>query len=229
MLVRITRTILLLAAFALLPTSAHAQMALNKVVVDFSGPGAPRDDIKITNVGDETLFVLVEPFQVLNPGTKQQKRVQDRNPGKFGLLVTPNRFVLKAKQSKIMRLVVLRPAEGKDRVYRLTVKPVLGKVEANQTAVKIVFGYDVLVVVRPKGGEPTLAAQRDGKSITFTNTGTTSALLSNGKQCDKAGENCVESPPKRMYVGNTWTVPLKYDTPLDYYVTVGTEIRQEQF
>lgn len=229
MLLKIAAVPLVIAAALALATPAPAQMALNKVVVDFSGPGAPRDDIKISNVGNDTLFVLVEPFQVIDPGTKGQKRVQIRDPGKFGLLVTPNRFVLKPKQSKIMRIVVLKPAEDKDRIYRLTVKPVLGKVAANQTAVKIVFGYDVLVVVRPKGGKPEVSAKREGKSITFTNTGTTSALLSNGKQCDQAGENCVASPPKRLYVGNVWSVPLKYDTPLNYYVTVGTEIRQEQF
>jgi len=223
------RALLIVASALMLPLTAQAQMALNKVVVDFSNPASRRDDIKITNSGNDTLFVLVEPFQILEPGTKAQKRVKVRDPGKFGLLVTPNRFVLKPKQSKIMRIVVLKPAEKRDRIYRLTVKPVIGQVEAAQTAVKIVFGYDVLVVVRPNGGKPELQAKREGKSLTFTNTGTTSALLSNGKQCDKAGENCVDSPPKRIYVGNTWTTELKYDTPVEYYVTVGTEIKQERF
>ncbi len=212
-----------------LSPSAHAQMALNKVVVDFVDPATRRDDIKITNTGKETLFVLVEPAQILNPDTEQQKRTSVRDPGKFGLLVTPNRFVLKAKQSKILRIVILKPAEDKDRIYRLSVKPVLGNVEAQQTAVKVVFGYDVLVIVRPATGKAAVSAKREGKSITFSNTGTTSALLTNGKQCDTAGKNCVEVPPKRLYAGNTWTVPLKFETPVEYYITERTDIRKERY
>jgi P pilus assembly chaperone PapD len=208
---------------------AHADMVLNKVVIDFPGNKVPRDDIKIQNTGDETLFVLVEPFQILNPGTAQQKRERIRDPGKSGLLVTPNRFVLQGKQTKVMRLVVLRPAEKKDRVYRLTVRPVIGKVEAAQTAVKIVIGYDVLVVVRPPGSKGNLEAKRDGKKIVFTNTGQTSVLLSNGKNCDAQEKECVDLPPKRMYVGTEWTLNLTHDTPANYYVTVREEILQKSF
>jgi len=223
------RTALVVMASVMLSISAHAQMALNKVVVDFADPATRRDDIKITNTGSETLFVLVEPAQILDPGTKQQKRLSVRDPGKFGLLVTPNRFVLKAKQSKILRIVVLKPAEDKDRIYRLSVKPILGNVEAQQTAVKVVFGYDVLVVVRPATGKAAVSAKRQGKSITFSNAGTTSALLTNGKQCDNAGKNCADVPPKRLYAGNNWTVPLKYETPVEYYITERTDIRKERF
>jgi P pilus assembly chaperone PapD len=204
-------------------------MVLNKVVIDFPGDKVPRDDIKIQNTGDETLFVLVEPFQILNPGTEKQERVKIRDPGKSGLLVTPNRFVLQAKQTKIMRLVVLKPAEKEDRIYRLTVRPVIGDVKAEQTAVKIVIGYDVLVVVRPAGAQGNLAAKREGKKITFSNSGETSVLLSNGKNCDAEGKNCAELPPRRMYVGNTWSVNLEHDTPAEYYVTVREDIRRKQF
>jgi P pilus assembly chaperone PapD len=209
--------------------SAHAQMALNKVVIDFPGDKVPRDDIKIQNTGDETLFVLVEPFQIINPGMETQKREKIRDPGKAGLLVTPNRFVLQAKQTKVMRLVVLRPAEKKDRVYRLTVRPVVGDVKAEQTAVKIVIGYDVLVVVRPPGSKGNLQAKREGKKITFTNPGETSVLLSNGKNCDANGKDCVDLPPKRMYVGTEWTTELKHDTPAFYYVSVRDKIQQREF
>lgn len=222
--------VLLMAAWLVAMTgTAQADMVLNKVVIDFPGDKVPRDDIKIQNTGDETLFVLVEPFQILNPGTKQQKREKIRDPGKAGLLVTPNRFVLQAKQTKIMRLVVLRPAEKMDRVYRLTVRPVVGDVKANQTAVKIVIGYDVLVVVRPSGAKGNLQSTRDGKKITFTNPGQTSVLLSNGKNCDADGKNCVDLPPKRMYVNTEWTTELKYDTPAVYYVSVRDDILLKEF
>jgi P pilus assembly chaperone PapD len=222
---------LLLFAVILAGTTSPAQadMVLNKVVIDFPGDKVPRDDIKIQNTGDETLFVLVEPFQILNPGMETQKREKIRDPGKAGLLVTPNRFVLQAKQTKVMRLVVLRPAEKKDRVYRLTVRPVVGDVKANQTAVKIVIGYDVLVVVRPPGSKGDLKAKREGKKITFSNPGQTSVLLSNGKNCDADGNDCVDLPPKRMYVDTEWTTELKYDTPAAYYVSVRDDIQRKEF
>jgi P pilus assembly chaperone PapD len=225
------RWMMLLVGVWLVATTgpAQADMVLNKVVIDFHGDKVPRDDIKIQNSGDETLFVLVEPFQILNPGTKDQKREKIRDPGKAGLLVTPNRFVLQAKQTKIMRLVVLKPAEKEDRVYRLTVRPVVGEVKANQTAVKIVIGYDVLVVVRPGGAKGNLQSKRDGKKITFSNSGETSVLLSNGKNCNAKGEDCVDLPPKRLYVGNEWTTELKYDTPAKYYISVRDEILQKEF
>jgi len=221
--------VLSILAWLGLAAPASADMVLNKVVVDFDGKGAPRDDVKIINTGNETLFVLVEPHEVINPGTKEEKRVKIRDPGKSGLLVTPNRFVLQAKQSKSMRLVVLKPADNKDRVYRLTVKPIVGKVQASQTGVKIVIGYDVLVLVRPQGSKPEISAKREGKKLTFTNTGTTSALLTNGKQCDTAGENCIDAAPKRLYAGITWSTDLKYDTPVEYYVTVGQAITRQSF
>ena len=222
--------VLLMAAWLVAMTgTAQADMVLNKVVIDFPGDKVPRDDIKIQNTGDETLFVLVEPFQILNPGTKQQKREKIRDPGKAGLLVTPNRFVLQAKQTKIMRLVVLRPAEEKDRIYRLTVRPVVGDVKAEQTAVKIVIGYDVLVVVRPPGSKGDLQSKRDGKKLTFTNPGQTSVLLSNGKNCNAKGEDCIELPPKRMYVGTEWSTELKHDTPAEYYVSVRDQILRKEF
>ena len=90
-------------------------------------------------------------------------------------------------------------------------------------------GYDVLVVVRPAKAEGNLQAKRDGKKLTFTNTGQTSVLLSNGKNCDVNGENCAELPPKRMYVGNEWSIDLKHDTPAEYYVTVRDDILRKQF
>ena len=220
---------LLLGSLLLQATPSIADMVLNKVVIDFPGNKVPRDDIKIQNTGNDTLFVLVEPQMVVNPGTEAQKRQKMRDPKKFGLLVTPNRFVLQPKQTKVMRLVVLNPAEKEDRVYRLTVKPVIGKVEAAQTAVKIVIGYDVLVIVRPPGSKANLQHKRDGKSVWFSNNGTTSVLLSNGKNCDESGDNCVDIPPKRLYVGNEWKVDLKYDTPLEYYVTVREDIKRLQF
>ena len=46
---------------------ARADMALSKVVVDFTSARAARDDIEITNPADEILYVSIEPAEILTP------------------------------------------------------------------------------------------------------------------------------------------------------------------
>ncbi|RJF87813.1 hypothetical protein D3874_12910 [Oleomonas cavernae] len=47
---------------------ARAQMALNEVVVEFQPGALPREDIEVTNTGEENLYLQVEPREVLARG-----------------------------------------------------------------------------------------------------------------------------------------------------------------
>jgi P pilus assembly chaperone PapD len=227
---RFTLLVAAVAAFvAVTSTGASAQMVLDKVVIDFIPGKAPRDDVVVQNPGKEPLFVVVEPFRVMDPGKPTEQRVEYRDPGELGLLVTPNRFVVQPGQRKVVRFAIIEPAIEEDKIYRVTLKPVVGNVQSSTTAVKVVFGYDLLIIVRPPNAQANISSRREGGKLIVENTGNTNALLSQGKQCDAGGENCVELPPKRMYPGATWEVPLERDTPIEYYVTSGGKVTRETF
>jgi len=222
----------LLAAFLALllaPAPAAAQIALNKVILDFGAGNPLRDDIEVTNTSDERLFVAVEPARVEHPGLADERRVRDRDPAALGLLVSPNRLVIEPRQRKLVRFAVIVPPERQDRIFRVTVKPVVGQLQAAETAVRVLIGYDVLVIARPDGAAADLVAERVGTLLKIRNAGNTNALLSRGRNCDPAGANCVDLPAKRIYPGATWDLPLKWPTEAEFYVSVGNRVTRERF
>ncbi len=191
----------LFAALAGLAAPARAQMILNKVSLEFASGGAPRDDIEVTNSGSETLYVQIEPNRIHDPGTPQEKRVLYRDPAELGLLITPSRLVVPPGQTQVVRIAVVDPCKESDKVYRLTVRPVVGEVKSAETAIKVVIAYDVLVILRPPNPKADLKTERAGRKMTLSNTGNSSILLSQGKQCDASGNNCQVIPPYRLYPG----------------------------
>lgn len=218
------------AALALVASPSWAQMVLNKVALEFTAGGAVRDDIEVTNGGTETLYVQVEPNRVENPGTPQEKRVTYRDPAELGLLITPSRLIIPPGQTSLVRVAVVEPAKDSDRVYRLTVRPVVGDVKSVETALKVVIAYDVLAVVRPPNPKPDLKTVREGNRMTLSNRGNSSILLTQGKQCDNAGQNCQSLPPYRLYPGNEVVkTDLPYATQVTYTTTFMNQIGEVKF
>ena len=225
------RLLFLAVALALVfgaPPPASAQIALNRIILDFSGEQS-RQDIEIVNNGEDTAFIVVEPARIEQPGSTEEQRITARDPNELGLLVTPNRLVLEPGERKLVRIAVIEPAAVVDRIYRVTVKPVLGEVRATETSLKLLVGYDVLVIVRPGGAAPDLNFQRQGRRVIVTNNGNTNALLSEGRQCDPSGGNCTDLPSKRLYAGARWELELETDAPAEYYVSSGGGVAVAQF
>jgi P pilus assembly chaperone PapD len=225
------RLLFLVVALALVfgaPPPASAQIALNRIILDFSGEQS-RQDIEIVNNGEDTAFIVVEPARIEQPGSTEEQRITARDPNELGLLVTPNRLVLEPGERKLVRIAVIEPAAVVDRIYRVTVKPVLGEVRATETSLKLLVGYDVLVIVRPGGAAPDLNFQRQGRRVIVTNNGNTNALLSEGRQCDPSGGNCTDLPSKRLYAGARWELELETDAPAEYYVSSGGGVTVAQF
>ena len=173
-------------------------MALSKVVVDFTSARVARDDIEITNPADEILYVSIEPAEILNPGGPQERRVTNPNPRELGLLISPTRLVLGPGERKVVRFSLLARPQDRDRIFRVTINPVIGEIVAKQSALKVVV-YDVLVIARPENARPLLEVSRSGNAVEFRNVGNTNALLFNGRQCDAAEADCAELPSKRIY------------------------------
>lgn len=230
---RLIRTSLVLAATLLaglgLAPLAYADMVLSNAIVHFEKGAAARQDIEISNVGDEPLYVQIEPHIVLNPGTAEEQRVLIKNPREHGLLVTPSRMVLAPGTAKSMRLVKLGmpgdPNGEQERIYRISARPVVGDVTAKQSGLKVLIGYEVLAIVYPLAPEPDLIIERNGRVLTAHNRGNTNVLLQEGFQCETLEqplEECAPVPGKRMYPGLSWSVDLQRDLPVRYFQSVGT-------
>jgi P pilus assembly chaperone PapD len=221
-----------LLAIALLPVlasvPARAGLSVTPVIVDF-GPGVvPRADIDVSNDGTERLYVVVEPSLIENPGTAAEKRTQKADPEALGLLATPNRLILEPGQHKFVRLAVLLDPGPEDRIYRVTIKPVSGGVEATATGLKILVGFDLLVIQRPANPAAHISAQRSATGLTFHNSGNTNAELFNGAQC-VAENRCTKLPSHRVYAGSNWEVPLSGPAPVEFTLRIGSKVSREKY
>lgn len=221
---------ILLASFALLsPSEAHADMLLSQVIVDLEPSEAPREDIEVYNTGSERMYVSVEPFEILNAGTKDESRFDARDPSKSNLLVSPQRIVLSPGGRRMIRVAVAGGRPLRERVYRIAIKPVAGDVISDLNAVKVLVGYDVLVLVRPAQANGELTGQRVGRNLVVRNEGNSSMEIFDGLQCDRDGNDCRSLPAKRLYAGASWEVALPHDAPAHYSAARGSSVTKMSF
>lgn len=212
---------------SILLSAASANMVLSEAIVHFE-PGQPlRKDIEVENPGTENLYVEITPAVVLDPGTDNEKREIISDPRESGLLVTPNKIVVPPGGRKLVRLVSLDTLGESERVYRVTFKPVVGDLETEQIGIKVLIGYEVLILMQPASPEPNLIVERNNKTLSFSNKGNTNVLLREGKQCPENestnSENCESLRGKRLYPGNSWSVELPYDKAVEYQMSIGTK------
>jgi P pilus assembly chaperone PapD len=198
-------------------SAAQAEISLSQLVVELQAGKHDRQDVEVANTGPDPAYVEVDPREILAAGTPAETARTDPDPDKLGLLISPTRLILQPGQRRLVRIATLAAAAPGERVYRVTVKPVVGKLSAAQSGLKLLVGYDMLVLVRPAVLTPSVAVTRTGNSLTITNTGNVSVELSEGRQCD-AANRCTALPDKRVYAGASWTQPLKSAAPVDYTV-----------
>lgn len=222
-------------ALLLLGLSAHAaaSMSLSRAVVVFQ-PGEPqRQDIIVRNPDAEPLYIRIEAAEIVNPGKPDQQRKVAREAEDIDLLVTPNRLVLQPGQEKAVRLVSMKPPGDTERIYRVQLTPVVGKIETEaKMAIKVVVAYDTLVVVEPEKPKPSLLARREGKRLTLSNNGNVYALVSNGRQCPVEGaaeDQCVPLQGTRIYPGVEWSIDLPYDQPVVYDIESLQKFERRRF
>ncbi|NOR79239.1 MAG: hypothetical protein GQ529_00160 [Methyloprofundus sp.] len=193
-----------------------AGMSINKAVIDFSVNTPKLTDLLVSNTGDEILYAKVEIFEIVNPGMKNEQRILQKPPENMDIIVTPNRVAVPVGSKKMLRFMNLKSAETKERIYRVHIAPVAGEFIAEQSGVKVLFAYDVLVIGRPIQPIANLTINRVGKHLTIHNSGNTNILLYNGKQCQQEQQPCHDLPVKRMYAGASWELDLPLDKALNY-------------
>ncbi|NND69748.1 MAG: hypothetical protein HKN19_19315 [Halioglobus sp.] len=231
MMLRLPARILLVLFSALLslPATAAGSMYLNRSIVTFSSEGSARDDVLVINAEEDNLYVSLEVFEVKYPGTVKEERVQTNDPQEAGLIVTPNKLIVPPLGRKLVRLVNLEQGET-ERIYRVNVTPIVPPLENPQNSfVRVIVAYQLLVIVQPDSPVEDLKVERVDGELRFFNAGNTNVLLGEGSQCDEQGLHCVELPTKRIYAGNSFSLPLQYNTPVSYKLTSVDATRQETF
>ena len=196
------------AAAVLTPVSPlNAELAISQLIVELK-PGSSRaHDVELSNDSPERTYVSIEPREIVDPGTPNERSFVSPDPEKLGLLVSPRRVILEPGQRRTLRIASIGSNASSERVYRVTVKPVVGEVEG-ETGLKLLVGYDLLVLARPTNTRPALTASRNGTSLTITNRGNASVELTDGTQCRSTGRDCVKMPGKRLYAGASWRQTL---------------------
>ncbi|MBY9063532.1 hypothetical protein K7957_11375 [Sphingomonas yunnanensis] len=218
-----------LAAVAVAPP-AHANIVLSQVVVDFAAASDLAQDIEVANDGKEVAYVAVAPFEISAPGTPEERRTAIVDPEAGGLLVSPQRLILQPGERKAIRIAAIRPRAATDRVYRVTVKPVAGPVSAAVTALKLLIGYDVLVIQRPAAPAGRVSGTRVGETLLLRNEGNTNTELYDGKLCaDATPASCRALPSRRLYAGATWSQTLPGPGKVSYQVAVGATSHEEGY
>lgn len=209
--------------------SARADIVLSELIVDLQPGKHAREDVEIWNNGPDRAYVAVEPAEIVEPGLPGQSRREVPDPEKLGLLVSPARMILEHGERKLLRIASIAPDASRERVYRVTVKPVAGPLSSAQSGLKVLVGYDMLVLVRPAELHPAVTSSRSGGSLVIHNEGNVSLELTDGHQCDSGNRHCLALPGKRLYAGASWAPPVKSDGPVDYLVTSPAGAARTQF
>jgi len=212
------RAFLIAAAAALFVTSSSvdAELVLSELIVDLQPSKQDREDVEIWNNSPDRSYVAVEPREIIDPSLPSQRDFRDPDPEKLGLLVSPARMILEPGQRKLIRIASLSRSADREQVYRVTVKPVVGGIKSEDSGLKIVVGYDVLVLVRPAQASVNVTGRRTGRKLSFTNSGNVSVEVVDGRQCEAGNQHCAELPAKRLYPGASWSVELQSDRPAEY-------------
>ncbi|HEY7807187.1 MAG TPA: hypothetical protein VIC34_08315 [Croceibacterium sp.] len=208
---------------------AHAEMVLSQVIVDMLPDKPARGDIEVFNDGPDRMYVAADPFEVLKAGTPAEQWVAAADPDRSGILVTPQKLVLAPGERRTIRIAAVSDRPAQDRVYRVSIKPVAGPLSANASALKILVGYQALVLVRPAQFSGDVVGERHGATLTLTNAGNTAQELFQGKQCDASGKDCRALPAKRLYPGAAWQQTLPFTTPVAYKSAIGPTVRNRTF
>lgn len=222
-MIKFRKALLCLSFLLVLPSApASAELAVSQLIVELK-PGASRAaDIEIYNDSGERSFVSIEPREIINAGQAGEKPLLSPDPQKLGLLVSPTRLVIEPHQRRRLRIAAIGSLPSRERIYRVTVKPVAGAVSSSESGLKLLVGYDLLVLVRPSSSpNPELEIRRTGSMLNITNRGNASVELADGKQCNSSSEKCQPLPSKRLYAGASWDQSLPLSTPGEYRIRSG--------
>jgi P pilus assembly chaperone PapD len=207
------------AAALIVPTSpASAELVISQLIVELA-PSARTADVLVFNDSAERSYISIEPREVLYPGTPEERRIAKPDPRELGLLLSSTRLILEPQQKRLLRLAATSIPDEKERVYRVIVKPVVGDLDSATSGLKLLVGYEMLVMVRPAKVSPVnIEPRRTNGTLTLTNRGSSSVELMDGRRCLAGKSDCSPLPAKRLYAGASWTQPVPSGGRVEYRV-----------
>jgi P pilus assembly chaperone PapD len=210
---------------------ALAQIAVHPVILDLQPGELQRADFSVENPTSERVFVAVEPARIDVPGSAGESRVTAGDPKSLGLLASPRRMILEPGERRFVRVAALSSPGEADRIFRVAVKPVAGEVTGQESGLKVLVGYDLLVIQRPAAPSATLDWEDRGTELVIRNTGNSNLQLVNGKACrgGQSAESCADIPPARLYAGNAMTVAKESGQILSYDLIFMGRARRQVF
>lgn len=219
---RILTTWLLLTSCSL----TWADLLVDQSIVIYENPSQSRFDVTVYNSDEAAnLFLEVSPFEVARAGFDDQELVPLTLNDSPDFLVSPNRAIIPPNSSSLVRLLNLKNTGDTERVYRINLVPasppaeLSGDDDAIASVLQVIVAYQVLVIILPEQPRSEVEFSREGRTLTFSNSGNANYLLADGRQCDPAEPgNCVYLQSRRMYPGNSWSIELPYDGPAQYTV-----------
>lgn len=153
-----------------LPLSTQANMTVYPMATGLNDKG--EGSVRIISKSTDVQFVKATVFKINHPASPDEAEVAVSSGDAASLIVIPSRFVVPAGSSKLVRLVIMDPAQ-KETMYRVkfegvsaldtdTVMPLDNKVDTH-LSVNLVWG--VLVSVPPAVPVVNLALSPDHGSL----------------------------------------------------------------
>jgi P pilus assembly chaperone PapD len=207
---------------------ARAELVLSQLVIELSPGENARADVEAWNNGKDRIFVSVDPREILHAGTTTESSRTDPDPEKLGLLVSPSRMILEPGQRKLLRIASIADS-GRERIYRVTVKPVVGQLSSQGSGLKVLVGYDMLILARPAELKPHVSASRSKDQLIMRNDGNVSVELVDGRACDAAMRNCEDLPSGRLYAGAERIVKVAAGHRAQYKLRIGAKLTAVDF
>lgn len=215
--------------------SAVADISLSDVVINFDNESDLRRDIWVTNHGKQRTFLEITPFHVTNPGDDKLKKSKIIDPRNAKIVVSPAKMILEAGKKKAIRIILNDLKRENEEIYRIKVVPKLGKVNlrgevtegAKRTGLKVVVGYEVLTIIRPKNLIEKYDIKRNGKNIVVKNLGNTSFLIDEITQCENfdSNINCQVIKGPRVYPNKTVTTKIRPGLETRLYLKLSNETK----
>ena len=208
----------LLAFFMMCDT--FSQIFVSPTIINFFPDELPRQDVVVTNEGNETVYLSIKAYRVNHPGTKIEKKVTIHDPSKLKFIVSPTRMIIPPKQHRLLRLMKLASPQKQDSIYRIEVVPIPKQLlpvkekfmNKRRIGIRIILAYGILVIVRPQHIKQNIQLVRNKTTLFIVNQGNTNFNILSGKQCQN--DKCMNIPSRRMYAGNRWKINLLFDQPV---------------
>lgn len=211
-------------ACAFWSANASASLVLDKVIIDLEAEGPARDDIELLNDGDERMYVAVEPFEVRNPDTDLEERVELTLEKPGPIFVSPRRLILEPGERRLLRIALLGDRPASERIFRVRVRPVSGEIVSETDGLKVLVGYDTLVLLRPAEENGSILSTREGGSVVLENRSNASVEFFEGKACVADRQQCRSLAPNRLYPGEKWVIDAKSEEYVEFLQAKGSRV-----